>query len=170
MRAFLPQLKENIILNERVKKIQQENDKVIIYSENEILTRQREFESDYVISTIPYSLFNFVDVLPFESFSYNKWKVIRELHYADSTKIALQFKTKFWEKLGLFGGKLTTDLPIKFSYFPSHDFGHETGVMLASYTWEDDAAIWENMKNNNRIDKALANLSVIFGDVVYKDF
>ncbi|PET35986.1 amine oxidase, partial [Bacillus sp. AFS001701] len=106
------------MLNERVKKIQQENDKVIIYSENEILTRQREFESDYVISTIPYSLFNFVDVLPFESFSYNKWKVIRELHYADSTKIALQFKTKFWEKLGLFGGKLTTDLPIKFSYFP----------------------------------------------------
>lgn len=169
VRAFLPQLKEDILLNERVTKISQE-DKLIIYSENEVLNRQSQHECDYVISTIPYSLFNFVDIQPYESFSYNKWKVIRELHYADSTKIAIQFKTKFWERFGLFGGKLTTDLPIKFSYFPSHDFGENTGVILASYTWEDDATIWESMKNNTRIDKALANLSVIFGDVVYKEF
>ncbi|WP_088071575.1 flavin monoamine oxidase family protein [Gottfriedia luciferensis] len=169
VRAFLPQLRENILLNERVTKITQE-DKVIIYTENEVLNRQRQYECDYVISTIPYSLFNFVDIQPYESFSYDKWKVIRELHYADSTKIAIQFKTKFWEKFGLFGGKLTTDLPIKFSYFPSHDFGEKTGVILASYTWEDDATIWESMKNNTRIDKALANLSMIFGDVVYKEF
>ncbi|MFD4707749.1 flavin monoamine oxidase family protein [Gottfriedia sp. NPDC058432] len=169
VRAFLPQLEENIFLNERVTKITQE-DKVIIYTENEVLNRQSQHECDYVISTIPYSLFNFVDIHPYESFSFNKWKVIRELHYADSTKIAIQFKTKFWEKFGLFGGKLTTDLPIKFSYFPSHDFGDNTGVILASYTWEDDATIWESMKNNTRIDKALANLSIIFGDVVYKEF
>ena len=170
VRAFLPQLRNNIILNERVVKITQEATKVTIYAENEVLTKQNQYECDYVISTIPYSLFNFVDVSPFNSISYNKWKVIRELHYADSTKIAIQFRTKFWEKLSLFGGKLTTDLPIKFSYFPSHDFGYETGVLLASYTWEDDATIWDSMKNNTRIDKALANLSIIFGDIVYKEF
>lgn len=169
-RAFLPQLRENIMLNERVKKIIQEESKVIMITENEVLTRQNKFEADYVISTIPFSLFNFVDVVPYESISYNKWKVIRELHYADSTKIALQFKTKFWEKLGLFGGKLTTDLPIKFSYFPSHDFGFESGVLLASYTWEDDATIWDHMDNNERIDNALEDLAIIFGDVVYKEF
>ncbi|MFD4707050.1 flavin monoamine oxidase family protein [Gottfriedia sp. NPDC058432] len=74
------------------------------------------------------------------------------------------------EKFGIFGGKIVTDLPIKASYFPSHDFGKETGVILASYTWGDDAAIWDNMNNHTRIDKALANLSTIFGDVVYKEF
>ncbi|UPM56420.1 flavin monoamine oxidase family protein [Gottfriedia acidiceleris] len=170
VRAFLPQLRDNIILNERVTRIIQGNSKVTIHTENEILTRQKQYECDYVISTIPFSLFNFVDIFPYESISDIKWKVIRELHYADSTKIAIQFRTKFWEKLGLVGGKLTTDLPIKFSYFPSHDFGFETGIMLASYTWEDDATIWDSMKNNKRIDKALANLSIIFGDVVYKEF
>ncbi|WP_088041889.1 flavin monoamine oxidase family protein [Bacillus sp. EAC] len=170
VRAFLPQMRENIILNERVKKIIQGDSKVTIHTENEILTKQNQYECDYVISTIPFSLFNFVDVLPYESISYNKWKVIRELHYADSTKIALQFRTKFWEKLGLFGGKLTTDLPIKFSYFPSHDLGYETGVLLASYTWEDDATIWDHMENNERINMALSNLSIIFGDIVYKEF
>ncbi|WP_353616014.1 FAD-dependent oxidoreductase [Bacillus sp. AFS088145] len=148
----------------------QEDKKVIIYSENEVLNRQSQLECDYIISTIPYSLLNFVEILPFESISYKKWKVIRELHYADSTKIAIQFRTRFWEKFGIFGGKIVTDLPIKASYFPSHDFGKETGVILASYTWGDDAAIWDNMNNNTRIDKALANLSTIFGDVVYKEF
>ncbi len=170
VRAFLPQLRDNIILNERVTKIIQGDSNVTIHTENEILTRQSQYECDYVISTIPYSLFNFVDIFPYESISDKKWKVIRELHYADSTKIAIQFRTKFWERFGLYGGKLTTDLPIKFSYFPSHDMGFKTGIMLASYTWEDDAAIWDHMKNNKRIDKALANLSMIFGDVVYKEF
>jgi len=170
VRSFLPQLRDNIILNERVIKIQQVNTKVIIYTENEVLNRQSQHECDYVISTIPYTLLNFIEILPFESISYNKWKVIRELHYADSTKIAIQFRTKFWEKYGLFGGKIITDLPIKTSYFPSHDFGKEIGVIIASYTWGDDAQIWENMHNNTRIDKALANLSTIFGDIVYKEF
>ncbi|PET75350.1 amine oxidase [Bacillus sp. AFS001701] len=170
VRAFLPQLRDNIILNERVTKIIQGDSNVTIHTENEILTRQSQYECDYVISTIPYSLFNFVDIFPYESISDKKWKVIRELHYADSTKIAIQFRTKFWERFGLYGGKLTTDLPIKFSYFPSHDMGFKTGIMLASYTWEDDAVIWDHMKNNKRIDKALANLSMIFGDVVYKEF
>lgn len=170
VRAFLPQLKDNIMLNERVTKIIQEDTKVILYSENEVLNSQSQHECDYVISTIPYSLLNFVEILPYESISYNKWKVIRELHYAESTKIAIQFKTKFWEKFGIFGGKLVTDLPIKSAYFPSHDFGKETGVILASYTWGDDAQIWDSMNNNTRIDKALANLSLIFGDVVYKEF
>ncbi|MFF3025310.1 flavin monoamine oxidase family protein [Gottfriedia sp. NPDC057948] len=169
VRAFLPQLKEVIIMNEAVKKIRQEESKVTIYTENEVLNRQNQFTCDYVISTIPYTLFNFVKVFPYESISYTKWKVIRELHYSDSTKIALQFRTRFWEKLGFFGGKITTDLPIKFSYFPSHA-DSESGVLLASYTWEDDAQIWDHMKNNDRIEQALENLSVIFGDVVFKEF
>ncbi|MFD4707049.1 FAD-dependent oxidoreductase [Gottfriedia sp. NPDC058432] len=105
VRSFLPQLKDNIMLNERVRTIIQEDTKVIIYSENEVLNRQSQHECDYIISTIPYSLLNFVEILPYESISYNKWKVIRELHYADSTKIAIQFRTRFWKSLVYLAGK-----------------------------------------------------------------
>lgn len=170
--GFLPQLKDNIITNQRVKKIIQQESNVTIYTENQILNTEHQLSSDFVISTIPYTLLNFVELLPFESVSYNKRKVIRQIHYANSTKIGLQFKTKFWEKYGLYGGKLTTDLPIKFAYFPSHGQGavDDTGIMLASYTWEDDSSIWDNMTQAERIKIALNDLSYVFGDQVFSEF
>jgi len=169
--SFLPQLKDNILLNQKVVSIVQEDFQVKIYTEALNNHTYFEFKSDYVISTIPYSLLNFVTILPFESISYYKWKVIRELHFVDSTKIGLQFKTRFWEKLGYFGGKITTDLPIKFTYFPSHELGsNNTGVVLASYTWGDDSGIWGSMNEENQIKMALYYLSLIFGKQVYNEF
>ncbi|WP_407920499.1 flavin monoamine oxidase family protein [Gottfriedia acidiceleris] len=170
--GFLPQLKDDIVSNQRVKKIIQQESSVTIYTENQILNTEHQLSSDFVISTIPFSLLNFVDLLPFESISYEKRKVIRKIHYANSTKIGLQFKTRFWEKYGLYGGKITTDLPIKFSYFPSHGQGSSvsTGIMLASYTWEDDSSIWDNMTQHERIKIALNDLSYIFGNEVFSEF
>ncbi|WP_353616062.1 flavin monoamine oxidase family protein [Bacillus sp. AFS055030] len=170
--GFLPQLKDDIITNQRVKKIIQHESNVTIYTENQILNTEHQLTSDYVISTIPFSLLNFVDLLPFDSISYEKRKVIRKVHYANSTKIALQFKSRFWEKYGLWGGKLTTDLPIKFSYFPSHnpEDSVDTGIMLASYTWEDDSSIWNHMTQAERIKIALNDLSYIFGNEVFSEF
>ncbi|MEH7515417.1 flavin monoamine oxidase family protein [Gottfriedia acidiceleris] len=170
--GFLPQLKDDIITNQRVKKIIQQESNVTIYTENQILNTEHQLTSDFVISTIPYTLLNFIDLLPYESVSYEKRNVIRKIHYANSTKIGLQFKTRFWEKYGLSGGKLTTDLPIKFAYFPSHGQGaaDDTGIMLASYTWEDDSSIWDNMTQAERIKIALNNLSYIFGNQVFSDF
>ncbi|WP_192602442.1 flavin monoamine oxidase family protein [Bacillus sp. OAE603] len=169
--SFLPQLKNDIILNQRVTQIVQSERNVMINTRHEKNKTQHQLICDYVITTIPYSLLNFVNIFPFESISRNKWKVIREIHYTSSTKIGLQFKTRFWEKLGLFGGKITTDLPIKFSYFPSHNLGsNETGVVLASYTWGDDSDIWESMTEEDRISMALNNLSFIFGNLVYSEF
>lgn len=170
--GFLPQLKDDIITNQRVKKIIQQESNVTIYTENQILNTEHQLTSDFVISTIPFSLLNFVDLLPFESISYDKRKVIRKIHYANSTKIGLQFKTRFWEKYGLYGGKITTDLPIKFAYFPSHgqESSDSTGIMLASYTWEDDSSIWDNMTQQERIKIALYNLSYIFGNQVFTEF
>ncbi len=170
--GFLPQLKDDIITNQRVKKIIQQESNVTIYTENQILNTEHQLTSDFVISTAPYTLLNFIDLLPYESISYEKRNVIRKIHYANSTKIGLQFKTRFWEKYGLSGGKLTTDLPIKFAYFPSHGQGeaNDTGIMLASYTWEDDSSIWDNMTQAERIKIALNNLSYIFGNQVFSDF
>ncbi|MEY2195631.1 flavin monoamine oxidase family protein [Neobacillus sp. BF23-41] len=170
--GFLPQLKDDIITNQRVKKIMQQESNVTIYTENQILNTEHQLTSDFVISTIPFSLLNFVDLLPFESISYDKRKVIRKIHYANSTKIGLQFKNRFWEKYGLYGGKITTDLPIKFAYFPSHgqEASDSTGIMLASYTWEDDSSIWDNMTQQERIKIALNDLSYIFGNQVFTEF
>ncbi|WP_088041527.1 flavin monoamine oxidase family protein [Bacillus sp. EAC] len=169
--SFLNQLSDNLYFNQQLTRIVQENTGVSVFTDDKKNFTKHQVTSDLVIVTIPFSLLDFVQLFPYESISYNKWKAIREMHYADSTKIGLQFKTRFWEKMGLYGGKITTDLPIKFSYFPSHELGsNSTGVVLASYTWGSDAFIWDSMSEEDRIKKALENLSYIFGKIVYEEF
>lgn len=169
--SFLPQLEGNIIFNQQITKIIQHQNQVTIYSEHTESKQSFETTCDIAILTIPFSILQFVEVIPHNSFSHNKWKAIRELHYSTSTKIGLQFKSKFWEKQGIQGGQTATDLPIRFSYYPSHDIGkNETGVILASYTWEDDSLPWESLSEEKRIQLALQNLATIHGRQVYDEF
>ena len=68
---------------------------------------------DIAIVTIPFSALRFVEVQPYHLFSYFKRRAIRELNYIAATKIAIEFKSRFWEKAGQCGGKSITDLPIR---------------------------------------------------------
>ncbi|MDA6082815.1 FAD-dependent oxidoreductase, partial [Escherichia coli] len=78
---------------------------------------------DLAIITIPFSVMRFVNIEPFHSFSYFKRRAIRELNYMAATKIAIEFKSRFWEIAGQPGGKTITDQPIRFTYLPSHGIG-----------------------------------------------
>ena len=54
-----------------------------------------------------------------------------------------------------------TDLPIRNLYYPDH--GRETGrgVLLASYTWAEDAQRWGSLKPDARIIQALDDVAEI---------
>ena len=54
-----------------------------------------------------------------------------------------------------------TDLPIRNVYYPDH--GRETGrgVLLASYTWSEDAQRWGSLPPDERIQEALSDLEEI---------
>ncbi|MEI2471777.1 FAD-dependent oxidoreductase, partial [Peribacillus frigoritolerans] len=164
-------LKDNLIFRYEVTKIIQHDNQVTIHSKHTQSQNPLTVTGDLAIVTIPLQLLQFIDIEPRNSFSHNKWKAIRELHYAASTKIGLQFTHRFWEKEGIFGGKLTTDLPIRFSYYPSQTSNQsESGLILASYTWEDDATLWDILPEKDRIQHALKNLAVIHGNQVYDHF
>lgn len=170
-KSFLPQLEKNILYHHRMTSIIQNQQQVSIRSTDMISQQPFEISGDLAIITIPFSVLQFVDVIPYHSFSHHKRKAIRELHYSSSTKIGLQFRSKFWEKAGIRGGQTTTDLPIRFSYYPSRNFGkNETGVILASYTWEDDSVPWDSLNEENRIIEALKCLAKIYGNQVYDEF
>lgn len=168
--SFLPQLKENILFCQKMTKIQQRNETVTIHTQDEKTLQLCSFTGDIAIVTLPFSLLQFVEVEPFHLFSYGKRKAIRQLHYVTSTKIGLQFKTRFWEEQGLFGGQTPTDLPIRFSYYPSHGFGEQRGVILASYTWEDDALPWDSLDEKARLQQALEDLASIHGSHIFQLF
>ena len=74
---------------------------------------------------------------------------IRSLGYGASCKVGIRFKTLWWRDRKVLGencvnggGQGKTDLPIRTCVYPSynvHDEPGEPGVLLASYTWSQDA-------------------------------
>ncbi|MFI0821132.1 flavin monoamine oxidase family protein [Streptomyces sp. NPDC021098] len=63
-----------------------------------------------------------------------------------------------------FGGGSATDNPNRFMYYPSHRVeGSTGGVVLAAYSWSDDAARWDSMRDDERYVYALRNLQAVHG-------
>ena len=170
-KAFMPQLKENIRFNQRMTKMIQHNNHVTIHSTDQINLENSSITSDLAIITIPFSVLRFVKIEPYHSFTYYKRRAIREINYMAATKVGIEFKSRFWERHGQYGGKSITDLPIRFTYYPSQGIGKEgPAVVLASYTWSDEALTWNGLSDEDRIQYALKNLFEIFGDQVYSEF
>ena len=68
------------------------------------------------------------------------------------------------EATNVFGGGSLTDNPNRFMYYPSHRVpGSEGGVVLASYSWADDASRWDSMSDDERYAFALRGLQSIHG-------
>ncbi|KZE67156.1 amine oxidase [Fictibacillus phosphorivorans] len=170
-RAFLKDLRHHIYFGQKLTKIVQDQTKVKLYTESPQTLHRFSFEADRVILTLPFSVLNFVDIEPFESVSYYKRKAIRELHYVPSIKIGIEFKHRFWEKNGLKGGKTVTDLATRFTHYPSHNRQDtSSGVVIGSYTWEDDTFPWRSSSNEMKIKETLKYLAQFHGKDVYHYF
>jgi monoamine oxidase len=128
------------------------------------------FEGDYAIITIPLTAQRFCEFVP--ALSYPKRRAITAMHYDAATKVLLEFKNRFWEQgdQGFTGGGCTTDSPNRFTYFPSHVPESRGGVVLASYTWSDDAQRWDSLTDDERYAFALDNMARMFGPQVYQEF
>jgi monoamine oxidase len=63
------------------------------------------------------------------------------------------------------GGGSVTDNANRFMYYPSHPVpGSPGGVVLASYTWADDAARWDSMDDDDRYTYALRGMQEMHGN------
>ncbi|MER5635432.1 FAD-dependent oxidoreductase [Kitasatospora sp. NPDC002227] len=129
------------------------------------------FEGDYAIVTIPFSALRFCQIEPL--MSYAKRRAVTELHYDWATKVLLEFKTRFWEEgpNGFTGGGCVSDSASRFTYFPSHaPDGSPGGVVLAAYTWSDDAARWDSLTPGERYAFALNDLERLYGPRVRAEY
>lgn len=156
--AFLPKLGSRIRFGAKMVAVGQTETSVTVHYR----TRGGRFSvtGDFAVITIPFSVMRHVEVLT--PFSRVKQKAIRQLTYDASAKIFLQFRRRFWEEdEGIHGGTSVTDLAIRNVFYPEH--GQETGrgVVLASYTWSEDAQRWGSLSPEDRIDQALENLTVL---------
>ncbi|WBP86250.1 flavin monoamine oxidase family protein [Kitasatospora cathayae] len=129
------------------------------------------FEGDYAIVTIPFSALRFCRIEPL--MSYPKRRAVAELHYDSATKVLLEFHHRFWEQGpdGFTGGGCVSDSASRFTYLPSHaPQGSPGGVVLASYTWSDDAARWDSLTPGERYAFALDDLERLFGPRARREF
>jgi monoamine oxidase len=120
---------------------------------------------DHVILTVPFPVLRHVEVMP--AFSHRKQRAIRQLNYDASGKIFFQCRRRFWEEDdGIFGGGTLTDRPVRNIYYPEH--GRETGrgVLIASYTWAQDAERWQSLSMDDRITQALENVAEVHPQVL----
>jgi monoamine oxidase len=156
--AFLPELKRHIRFGAKLTALEQDSQGVTLYYQT--AAGRGQVSGDYAIITVPFPVLRHVEALT--PFSRGKQRAIRQLHYDASAKIFVQCRRRFWEEdEGIFGGGTVTDLPIRAMYYPDH--GKETGrgVLLASYTWSEDAQRWGSLSEHDRIAEAIENVSRI---------
>jgi monoamine oxidase len=115
---------------------------------------------DAVICTLPFPVLRHIEVRP--ALSRDKQRAIRQLTYHASTKVVLQVRERVWETDdGITGGASVTDLPIRRVNYPTPDPEDARGVLLASYTWGQDALQWGAMDEAMRVREALEDVAVL---------
>ncbi len=134
--GFYGELEDRIRFGAEVFAIDQDADGVTIHFKTEA-GRYTE-RGDYAICAIPFSVLRQVEVLT--PFSREKQRAIRQLNYSASTKVLFQVRERVWETDdGIYGGATVTDLPIRRINYPTPNPDTARGVLLASYTWSQDA-------------------------------
>ena len=105
----------------------------------------------HVINTAPLSIQRTMDMSACD-LTYKQREAIRTLHYDFSCKVGIKFKTRFWETASssankfpsdpIKGGQSSTDNPLRIVVYPSYgvDTIDAAAVMIASYTWAQDAS------------------------------
>lgn len=157
-RSFVPLLGSRIRFGAKVTAVEQSTSGVDIRYQ----TAGGRFavHGDYAVITVPFPVLRHAEITP--PLSRGKQRAIRQLHYDASAKVLLQFNRRFWEDdEGIFGGGTVTDMPVRNIYYPDH--GRETGrgVMLASYTWSEDAQRWGSLQPHDRVIEALGDVARI---------
>jgi len=161
--AFLPQIKDCLRLGARVTALDQSPEQVIVHYQT--YAGRFEARADYAIVTLPFPVLRHIEV--FKPFSRPKQRAIRQLNYDASAKIFLQSRRRFWETDdGIFGGGSVTDLAVRNIFYPEH--GRETGrgVLLASYTWGEDAQRWGSLSPEDRLYQSVENVAELHPQIL----
>ncbi|MFN2484664.1 MAG: flavin monoamine oxidase family protein [Candidatus Limnocylindria bacterium] len=156
--AFYQELEREVRLGAEVHAIEQDGDSVTVHFKTEA-GRFKE-RGDYAIVTLPFSVLRTVEMV--QPLSREKQRAIRQLNYHASTKILFQVRRRRWESEdGIFGGGTVTDLAVRRLNYPTPDPTTERGVLLASYSWGQDALQWGAMDEETRLEEALDDVARI---------
>nr|XP_023408279.1 L-amino-acid oxidase-like [Loxodonta africana] len=131
----------------------------VTYRTSDPLRPKESLTADYVIVATTAKAARLLHFRP--PLSPGKEDALRSVHYSSATKVILACTQRFWEQDGIFGCKSTTDRPARFIYYPNHVFPNGTGVILASYTLDDDSSFFTSMNHARIVDVILDDLAAV---------
>jgi monoamine oxidase len=156
--AFCAELQQEIRFGSVVCAIDQTETSVTVHFKTE--AGRFATTADYCVCALPFPCLRTIELG--RPFSRAKMRAIRQLNYHASTKILFQVRNRFWEEEdGIAGGATVTDLPIRRMNYPPPSSETSRGVLLASYTWGQDALQWGAMDPETRLEEALDDVACI---------
>jgi len=143
----------------QVSSVKQSSDgKYLISSGNKTET----YTADFVIVTAPLPALKHITFDP--PLEDDLCTAIKDTHYVQSVKVFIQTKTPFWLDRGI-DGMIISDLTVQNTYFIPEELSNGKGLIIASYTWEKQAAKLFELSDEEKIDLALEELSQIFPEI-----
>uniref|UniRef100_A0A8C3HWW8 Amine oxidase n=1 Tax=Chrysemys picta bellii TaxID=8478 RepID=A0A8C3HWW8_CHRPI len=157
--AFYKSMHRDIRFQSTVVKILHDNEKVRVSYRRPLTWLPSSETADYVLVTTTAKAVRLIKFFP--PLSSKKTHALRSLRYSQAVKIFLACREKFWEKDGIYNGRSITDRPSRFIYYPGHNFTSGVGVILASYTWDNDAEFFIPLSDKKCVDLVQEDLAEI---------
>ncbi len=149
-KGFERKLKDKITYEAPVEELRQTPNGVrVVYKEQ---GKKQEATADYCVCAIPLSLLRDIPA----DFSPEMSRAVRAIEYGTASKVALQFKRRFWEEDDrIFSGITWTNMPLTQIFYPSYGFLGKKGVLVGSYNYGPDAMVTGALSPKARIEWAL---------------
>ncbi|ERE83164.1 L-amino-acid oxidase-like protein [Cricetulus griseus] len=149
-----------IHLRSRVETVVRHGPKVeVLYRTDGPTSPLHKLTADFIINSASAKATRLISFQP--PLSSDKTHALRSVHYTSATKVALVCNKRFWEQDGIQGGHSITDRPSRYIYYPSHRLPGGKGVLLASYTVDDDSLFFAAMKPSQVVNIILDDLAAV---------
>jgi monoamine oxidase len=158
--GFARALSNNILYNRPVRKIEHDSNGAILWFE-EMGGKVQSMRAEHVLIAIPFTVLRDIEIKP--AFSDAKMKCIKTLRYGHGMKIAMQFRTRFWDESNSLGQRIFTDTHLRRIYHMSVDQPGPRGVLM-SFTSAADAEYLGRMSEEERLQVALQEVKKIWPD------
>ncbi|CAG8153317.1 unnamed protein product [Penicillium salamii] len=173
-KAFMPLLEGKLTLNRTIDGLvyNKTSDQVAItWRKDPFQVRPESIEFDHVVVTAPFTKVRLWD-LP--RFSPTLGRAISTLNYDPACKIALHYRSRFWEHLEnpIWGGCGSVDVPgIGEICYPSYNInGTGPGVVLASYIYYAPARSVSVLRDEEHVALAQRAMVEVHGEIAAEQF
>ncbi|WP_176256840.1 flavin monoamine oxidase family protein [Derxia lacustris] len=166
--------RERITLGAEVFKLEESGGKAVVHFRNGAGSLSQTLTFDRVIVTLPFNVLRGIETPA--SWSAGKYEAIRMLKMTNAVKIALGFRSRFWEQPGIYssgmrGGQSNTDLPVRSVVYPSFGIGEPgPAYLLGSYCWENDADKFSHLNESAMFDLALRSVVHLHGAIAEQEY